>query len=206
MTSPYFTCLCFICTWTIIIHRLIPKKHTHLPLTSPRSSLGQECKSGFISWAHRVGFNVQLMWCVEKGPKWQGAGRGHHGQWRSLLPFCGAVGSGGPPYNVLHALVWVNTCCGRCRSLLFETTVSSASDSLLAEPKANSDKSAILLWNGFAGTSLFPSSTVFFSNNLGSPHSENTAVVIYRRLRSLCLRGLRGFKSDTPFTSLREAF
>ena len=25
-------------------HRLIPKKHTHLPLTSPRSSLGQGCK------------------------------------------------------------------------------------------------------------------------------------------------------------------
>ena len=27
-------------------------------------------QSGFISWAHQVSLNVQLMWCVEKGLKW----------------------------------------------------------------------------------------------------------------------------------------
>ena len=69
-------------------------------------------QSGFISWAHRVGFNVQLMWCVEKGLEWHGSPLGEDVM-ASGGVCCVSAGCGewGPPYNVLPALVWVNTCC-----------------------------------------------------------------------------------------------
>lgn len=52
-------------------HRLIRIQEAYTPsshLTQEQSRSGMQ--SGFISWAHQVSLNVQLMWCVEKGLKW----------------------------------------------------------------------------------------------------------------------------------------
>lgn len=191
MTSPYFHVSLF---YLHLDHNHPTQAYSQE--TPPSSHLTQEqsrsgMQSGFISWAHRVGFNVQLMWCVEKGLEWHGSPLGEDIM-ASGGVCCVSAGCGewGPPYNVLRLIVGEHV-LRRRRSLLFETTVSSASDSLLAGREANDDnKVSHFCWNEFAGTSLFPSSRSFSPNNLGSPHSENTAVVIYmRRLRSLCLRG-----------------
>lgn len=199
MTSPYFTCLCFI--WHLDHnhpHRLIPKKHTHLPLTSPRSSLGQECKVElFMGPSGRFQRPVDVV-C------WKRVQVRHGALWeRTSWPvaesaaFLRAVGVG--PL-IMCSPPW----CGWTHAASLQVSTFWDNRQCLRQPLSGAESQRRQQSQPFCfGMSLrvqvyFHLPRSFSPNNLGSPHSENTAAChLHRRLRSLCFTWLRGFKSDT---------